>query len=222
MFLRKTQRKKDGKTHDYWSRCREQARGRRGCRTAPRSVLGRDQLLAGGRVARRPIEVLDDDAGLPRTLALFPEDPDVLRWRPTRRSVQLRLSDMRLCRPRQWGACWLAGQLWRDLRLEQFWAERLPPNPQGYMRWDQVLHVLVSYRLIAPGSEWKLHRVIGSARAPWPEPVGGGLRTGGGATQAVRYCHDFLLQHKDALFSHLTAALGATCLIRILMCFSTI
>ena len=59
--------------------------------------------------------------------------------------------------PRQWGACWLAGQLWRELQLDDFWADRLPPNRKG-TRWDQVLQVLVSYRLIAPGSEWKLHR----------------------------------------------------------------
>ena len=83
---------------------------------------------------------------------------DALQWRPMRRSFSFAsLSDMRLCRPRQWGACWLAGQLWRDLWLDQFWAERLPPNRKG-TRWDQILQVLVSYRLIAPGSEWKLHR----------------------------------------------------------------
>ena len=64
---------------------------------------------------------------------------------------------MRLCRPRQWGACWLAGQLWGELQLDRFWSDRLPPNRKG-TRWDQVLQVLVSYRLIAPGSEWKLHR----------------------------------------------------------------
>jgi phytoene dehydrogenase-like protein len=44
------------------------------------------------------------------------------------RVVQLRLSEMRLCRARQWGACWLAGQLWRDLQLDRFWADRLPPE----------------------------------------------------------------------------------------------
>ena len=71
--------------------------------------------------------------------------------------VRLRLSDLRLCRPRQWGACWLAGQVWQELRLDRFWADRLPPSRKG-TRWDQILQVLVAYRLIAPGSEWKLHR----------------------------------------------------------------
>ncbi len=71
--------------------------------------------------------------------------------------VRLRLSELRLHRPRQWGACWLAGLLWRDLQLDRFWAERLPASRKR-TRWDRVLQVLVAYRLIEPGSEWRLHR----------------------------------------------------------------
>ena len=63
--------------------------------------------------------------------------------RPDATVVQLRLSELRLCRPRQWGACWLAGQLWQELRLDRFWAERLPPSRKG-TRWDQILQVLVA------------------------------------------------------------------------------
>ncbi len=109
---------------------------------------------------------------------------------------------MRLCRPRQWGACWLAGQLWRDLRLEQFWAERLPPNRRVKSRWDQVLHVLVSYRLIAPGCEWKLHRDW-FGKSAMADLLGADF--GLAEAHKLYACHDFLLQHKDALFSHLTA-----------------
>ena len=90
----------------------------------------------------KAIEVLDDDAGHPRTLALFPEDR-CAGIAPDTSVVQLRLSDMRLCRPRQWGACWLAGQLWRELQLDRFWADRLPASRKG-TRWDQVLQVLVA------------------------------------------------------------------------------
>ena len=56
---------------------------------------------------------------------------------------------MRLCRPRQWGACWLAGVLWRELQFDRFWAERLPVSCKG-TRWDQVLQVLATFRLISP------------------------------------------------------------------------
>ena len=116
--------------------------------------------------------------------------------------VQLRLSDMRLCRPaRQWERL-LAGrrQLWRDLRLDQFWAERLPPNRKEYAAGIKVLQVLVSYRLIAPGSEWKLHRDW-FGKSAMADLLGGGLRIMAKAHKL--YCLsvcDFLLQHKDALF----------------------
>jgi hypothetical protein len=91
---------------------------------------------------RKSIEVFDEDAG-PRILALFPEDR-ATAVTPASSIVQLRLSDMRLCRPRQWGGCWLAGRLWGELQLDRFWTDRLPPKRKG-TRWDQVLQVLVSY-----------------------------------------------------------------------------
>src|SRR6266403_1587382 len=47
--------------------------------------------------------------------------------------------------------------LWRELQLDQFWCKRLGVSRKG-TRWDQVLFVLVAYRLLAPGSEWRLHR----------------------------------------------------------------
>jgi len=199
MFLRKTQRKKDGKTHDYWSVVENKRVA--GGRVVQRHVLYLGEINSSQAAGwRKAIEVLDDDAGHPRTLALFPEDR-CAAVASDASIVQLRLSDMRLCRPRQWGACWLAGQLWRDLRLDQFWAERLPPNRKG-TRWDQVLQVLVSYRLIAPGSEWKLHRDW-FGRSAMADLLGADF--GLAESHKLYACHDFLLQHKEALFSHLTA-----------------
>ena len=69
--------------------------------------------------------------------------------------VRVKLSELRLRRPRQWGACWLALLLWRELQLDLFWSKRLGSSRKG-TRWDQVLFVLVAYRLLAPGSEWRL------------------------------------------------------------------
>jgi len=205
MFLRKTPRKKDGKTHDYWSVVEN--RRVAGGRVVQRHVLYLGEINASqATVWRKAIEVLDDDAGQPRTMALFPEDrcaavaSDAIPGHDPG-IVQLRLSDMRLCRPRQWGACWLAGQLWQALQLDCFWADRLPPSRKG-TRWDQVLQVLVSYRLIAPGSEWKLHREWfgNSAMADLL-----GADFGLAEAHKLYACHDFLLRHKDALFAHLMA-----------------
>ncbi|MGB8015883.1 MAG: IS1634 family transposase [Pseudolabrys sp.] len=197
MFLRKTPRKKDGKTHDYWSVVENKRVA--GGRVVQRHVLYLGEINSSqAAVWRKAIEVLDDDAGHPRTMALFPEDR-CTGLAPARSIVQLRLSDMRLCRPRQWGACWLAGQLWQALQLDRFWADRLPPSRKG-TRWDHVLQVLVSYRLIAPGSEWKLHRdwFGNSAMADLL-----GADFGLADSHKLYACHDLLLQHKEALFSHL-------------------
>ncbi len=174
MFLRKTRRKKDGKTHDYWSVVENKRVA--GGRVVQRHVLYLGEINSSqAAVWRKAIEVLDEDAGHPRTMALFPEDR-CAGVASDASVVQLRLSDMRLCRPRQWGACWLAGQLWQTLQLDQFWADRLPPSRKG-TRWDQVLQVLVCVPADRAGQ-----RVEAAPRLVRQErhgrPAGGGLRTG--------------------------------------------
>jgi hypothetical protein len=199
MFLRKTQRKKDGKTHDYWSVVENKRIA--GGRVVQRHVLYLGEINSSQTAAwRKAIEVLDDDAGHRRAMALFAEDR-CAAVASDATVVQLRLSEMRLCRPRQWGACWLAGQLWQALQLDRFWADRLPPSRKG-THWDQVLQVLVAYRLIAPGSEWRLHRDW-FGKSAMADLLGADF----GLAEAHRLyaCHDLLLPHKDALFAHLTA-----------------
>jgi hypothetical protein len=197
MFLRRTERKKNGKTHSYWNVV-ENKRLDDG-RVVQRHVLYLGEINSSQAAAwRRAIEVFDEDAGRSRTLALFPEDRCEVAAGDAC-VVQLRLSEMRLQRPRQWGTCWLAGQLWQELELDRFWADRLPPSRKR-TRWDQVLQVLASYRLIAPGSEWRLHRQWfgNSAMADLL-----GADFGLAEEHKLYACHDLLLQHKDALFSHL-------------------
>jgi len=113
--------------------------------------------------------------------------------------VRLRLSELSVHRPRQWGACWLALQLWKELRLDQFWTQRLPPSRKG-TRWDQILAVLTVYRLLAPGSEWRLHRqwFDQSAMADLL-----GVDFAAADPHKLYGCHDLLLAHKAALFTHL-------------------
>ncbi len=197
MFLRKTERRKNGKTHLYWSIV-ENKRLANG-RVIQRHVLYLGEINSSQAEAwRKAIEVFDEDAGRSRALALFPEDRCEVPEGD--HMIRLRLSEMRLCRPRQWGACWLAGLLWRELQLDRFWAERLPRSRKG-TRWDDVLQVLATYRLIAPGSEWRLHRqwFRDSAMA---DLIGADF--GLAEAHKLYACHDRLLAHKQALFSHLT------------------
>src|SRR5271167_2083146 len=126
MFLRRIERRKNGKTHFYWSVV-ENKRLDSG-RVVQRHVLYLGEINSSQAEAwRRAIEVFDEDAGAPRSLSLFAEQRCDLPADDAS-VVRLRLSEMRLCRPRQWGACWLAGLLWRELQLDRFWAERLPAS----------------------------------------------------------------------------------------------
>jgi transposase len=154
MFLRAKRRVKDGKEHRYWSivenrRCR-------GNRVVQRQVLYRGEINDQQRAAWcRSIDVVQEDARKAHQIAIFPED----RQAPELdcEVVQVKLNELQLQRPRQWGACWLALELWEQLQLDDFWSQHLKTGRQG-TRWLQVLKTLVCYRLIDPGSEWRLHR----------------------------------------------------------------
>jgi Transposase DDE domain len=154
MFLRHKIRRKDGKEHRYWSIVEN--RRVTGGRTVQRHVLYLGEINDSQRASWcQTIEALDEGGGQARQVALFPED----RAAPALDCdvVHVRLSGLRLRRPRQWGACWLAYELWEQLRLDEFWSARLAPSREG-TRWLNVLKTLVAYRLIDPGSEWRLHR----------------------------------------------------------------
>jgi hypothetical protein len=197
MFLRATTRKKDGKEHRYFSVVEN--RRVAGGRVVQRHVLYLGEVNSSQELAwRKSIEVLDETGHTPRTLALFPED----RCEAVvddRSIVRLKLSQLRLERARQWGGCWLAIELWRELELDVFWAERLAPSRKG-TRWDEVLLILTVYRLLSPGSEWRLHREW-YQRSALADLLGADNAID---SHTLYDCHDRLLGHKAALFGHLT------------------
>lgn len=198
MFLRCTQRYKDGKSHRYWSIVEN--RRVAGARVVQRHVLYLGEINDSQRAAwRKTIEVFEDGATAPTTMALFPEDRAGEVADET--VVPIRLGDLELHRPRQWGACWLACHLYEQLELDEFWAQRLPTTRKG-TRWDLILQALTCYRLIDPGSEWRLHR-------QWYQDSAMGDLLGGGYELAEIHklysCLDRLLPHKRALFDHLAA-----------------
>src|SRR5436309_791820 len=199
MFLRATTRKKDGKEHRYFSVVEN--RRASGGRVLQRLVLYLGETNSSQELAwRRSIEVLDETTRATRTLALFPEDHCEAVVADAS-IVRLKLAQLRLERPRQWGACWLALRLWQELELDEFWSARLAPSRKG-TRFDQVLLVLVVYRLLSPGSEWRLHR-------HWFERSALGDLLGADAALAdihtLYACHDLLHEHKEALFDHLVS-----------------
>jgi transposase len=199
MFLRCSNRKKNGKDHRYWSivenkRCA-------GDKIVQRHVLYLGEINGQQQAAwQKTIEIFEHGQNQPRTVALFPADQAVEVQ--DRDIVRVKLNELQLRRPRQWGACWLACSLYHELGLDEFWAQRLPSSRKG-TRWDLVLQTLCAYRLISPGSEWRLHR-------HWFEHSALGDLLGADFGQLAEShklyeCHDLLLQHKAALFDHLTA-----------------
>jgi len=198
MFLRCHSRQKDGKLHRYWSIV--ETRRVTGGGVVQRRVLYLGEINDSQREAwRKTIEVLEDGAPQPRTIALFPEDR--LPALPDDAVVQIRLRDLTVRRPRQWGACWLACHLWAELGLHTFWAEHLPPSRKG-TRWDLILTALTAYRLLDPGSEWRLHREW-YLQSAMPDLLGAGYELV--EIHKLYRCLDHLLPYKRALFAHLTA-----------------
>lgn len=198
MFLRCNRRLKDGKSHDYWSvvENRRLADGR----VVQRQVLYLGEINASQREAwRKTIEVQDE--GQRRQVALFPAGSmpkdDV-------NAVGVRLDELRLEHPRQWGACWLSCVLWQQLDLDSFWRPRLPASREG-TPWLLVLQTLVAYRLIDPGSEWRLHRHWFDASA-MADLLNADFAL---AEKNTLYrCLDRLIEHKNELFKFLVQRWG--------------
>jgi hypothetical protein len=196
MFLRAKSRLKDGKVHRYWSIVEN--RRTRGNRIVQRQVLYLGEINDHQQVAWcKTIEVLQEGQAQPQEMAIFPEDRTVPAL--DCEIVRIKLSELQLYRPRQWGACWLACQLWAQLRLDEFWSDKLPASRQG-TRWLNVFKTLVCYCLIDPGSEWRLHR-------HWYErsAMGDLLGEDFGLVQIDKLyrCLDKLLPPKEDLFTYL-------------------
>ena len=198
MFLRCTTRKKNGKEHRYWSivenkRCA-------GDRIAQRHVLYLGEINDQQEAAwQKSIEVFEHGQALPHTIALFPAE-QAIEAESQEHVVRVKLSELQLRRPRQWGACWLACHLYQELGLDGFWAARLPPSRKG-TRWDLILQTLCAYRLIDPGSEWRLHREW-FERSAMGDLLGADFAALAEAHKLYE-CHDRLLENKAALFDHL-------------------
>ena len=154
MYLRSTTRKKDGKLHRYFSVV--ESRRLSAGHMAQRTVLYLGEINDKQEASwRKSLSVFDQDRQQYTTMSLFPDDRVVPE--DAVNGIQVRLGELELRNPRVFGNCWLACELWQQLGLDQFWQERLPEGREA-IGWDKVLELLVTNRLIEPGSEFRLHR----------------------------------------------------------------
>ncbi len=154
MFLRSTNRKKDGKDHRYFSIV-ENRRVPDG-RTVQRTVLYLGEINDQQQAAWcKTLEVFDEQEQRYTAMSLFPDDREVPA--DALDSMQVKLSGLELRRPRTYGSCWLACELWHQLGLDEFWEKSLPESREA-VSWKKVLQLLVVNRLLDPGSEFRVHR----------------------------------------------------------------
>ena len=198
MFLRCNERFKNGKDHRYWNIVENK-------RTSSGRIVQR-QVLYLGEISnnqqdtwRKAIEVFEDGQEQPKQMLFYPEDTPSPSHNEVHDVVHVKLNELQIKNPRQWGACWLFCELWDLLELERFWADKLLPGRKG-TRWLNVFKTLTAYRLIDPGSEWRLHRL-------WYEQsaMGDLLGEDYGLVQKDKLyrCLDKLVEHKEDLFSFL-------------------
>lgn len=196
MFLRANRRFKDGKEHRYWSIV-ENRRIRSG-RVTQRTVLYLGEINDSQKEAwQKSLTVFDPETNTPKTIRLFPETTQL----PEEISdvVQVKLHELSVQRPRTFGSCWLALTLWEELQLDEFFLAHLPQGREG-VRWLKVLKLLVVNRLVAPGSEWKIHRYW-FVQSAMDELLGEDFAVA--EKNRLYRCLDRILQSKEALFVHL-------------------
>ena len=199
MFLRAHSRSKDGKQHRYWSLV-ETVRTPDGPRQRTLCYLGELNDSSHARWLKT-IEVFNEQ-GESHQLRLFPSeveppanDPDV---------AQIVLSKVRLERSRQLGPCYLGWELWRRLKLDEFFASAIDTDGAD-VPWSRVAAILAINRLCAPGSELAIEQRWYPATA-----LGDVLHIEEGKINDTRLyrCLDRILPQKTRLEQHLKQRYG--------------
>ena len=172
---------------------RKLSQPRRTCRATPSALSRRNQRQPASRVVphdRRTANRFQRKADGAVSHGQAPElDCEV---------VQVKLNEIRLHRPRQWGACgWRSscGSSWNSTDS----GNNVCMSRQG-TKWLEVLKTQVCYQLIDPGSEWRLHRHWYEHSA-MQDLLASATRVLSDDT--LYRCLDKLLAHKRAFFSFL-------------------
>lgn len=200
MFLRRCERKKNGKRHTYWALV-ESYRTAQGSRQRVVAHLG--ELKAGEETgwARLGQHLEGKAAGQRPQLSLFdPPPPEPCTPEP----VAVRLSGVRLERLRDFGDVWLAWGLWRMLGLDEL-LEGLIESGREEVSWGTVAAILTIARFCEPSSElhieekWYRRTALEDLLGVAPQKV---------HTDRLYAGLDRLLPHKEALEKHLRQRLG--------------
>jgi transposase len=201
MFLRRFERRKNGKPHTYWALVESyrMAKGSRQRVVAYLGELSSDEQdgwaklgshLGGEAKARRPQLSLFDP---PRRDEPRDDEP-----------LLVKLSSIRLERPRDFGDIWLAWGLWRMLGLDELLDKLIEPGRED-VSWGAMAAILTVARFCEPSSElhiadtWYRRTALEELLGVTPQQV---------HTDRLYKALDQLLPHKEALEKHLRERLG--------------
>lgn len=201
MFLRRFERRKNGKPHSYWALA-ESYRTAKGSRQRIVAYLGElsdaeqngwaklGSHLTGAAAARRPQLTLFDP---PRRDVPREDEP-----------LLVKLSSIRLERTRDFGDVWLAWGLWRMLGLDELLDQLIEPGRED-VSWGTMAAILTLARFCEPSSElhiadtWYRRTALDELLGVKAEQV---------HIDRLYKAHDRLLPHKEALEKHLRGRLG--------------
>lgn len=153
MYLKTHKRKKNGKHHEYYSIAekRKISRGRH----IEKIVLYLGEISDSQKKSwEKSIQVLNED-NKPAYKTLFAIDNET-QVRYNVDTIPVKLSKMKLSKPRAFGDCWLGCEIWDQLGLDKFWSERIDSG-KSPIEFSKVLKLLSVNRLIKPGSEFYIH-----------------------------------------------------------------
>jgi len=197
VFLRRYERKKNGKGHVYWALV-ESIRTARGSRQKVVAYLGdlKKREQSGWAALGRRLDKKDRPDPSLFDPPAYPEPAEDLEL--------VRIKGVRLERLRDFGDVWLGWGLWRLLKLDELLAGRMEPGDEQ-VPWPVVAAILTLARFCEPSSE--LHIADTWFRRTALEDLLG---------VTIEQVHhrrlydglDQLLPHKEAIEQHLKERLG--------------
>lgn len=153
MYLKTHKRKKNGKVNEYYSivEKRKVANGF----YVQKTVLYLGEISDSQKKSwNKSIKVLNEqNKPIHKTLFALHDDDDICE---NIDAIPLRLSGMKLEKPRAFGDCWLGCEIWDQLGLNTFWSCRID-TANSPVAYSKVLKLLAVNRLIKPGSEFYVH-----------------------------------------------------------------
>lgn len=199
MFLKKLQRRKNGKDHVYWALV-ESYRTRRGPRNRVVAYLGElqpDEQKGWARLA----STLGGKSSAMVQKTLFAEAPSA---EPVPENVTVDVRGVRVEGTTDFGDVWLGLTLWRALGLDTLFAGLLPKGREA-VEWAQMVLILVLARFCQPSSERQIEQTW-YPRTALAELLG--VPREQVYLQRLYRALDVLAPHKEAVEKHLAGRLG--------------